>query len=118
MGRFTAVDPITITKKRLANPQALNLYNYVLNNPLLYKDPDGRDVALTNDTEAGRKKALYIATKNQTVAEQRNIAYRKDANGNAPRLERGRGMGSPVPHCRPTGSKQKKSGFPDAKRPE
>ncbi len=81
IGRFTSVDPITVTKQRMLNPQALNLYAYTLNNALRYVDPDGRDAALSNDTEEGRKKALYKITKNLTVPEQRNIAYRKDANG-------------------------------------
>jgi uncharacterized protein RhaS with RHS repeats len=38
MGRFLSPDP---TGGRLANPQSLNKYAYVLNNPLIYTDPTG-----------------------------------------------------------------------------
>jgi RHS repeat-associated protein len=41
MGRFTSVDPIYISKDRLVDPQAINLYAYVRNNPLSYIDPTG-----------------------------------------------------------------------------
>lgn len=40
-GRFTAVDPIMISKERLLDPQAINLYAYTRNNPLKYIDPTG-----------------------------------------------------------------------------
>ncbi len=45
-GRFTSVDPIWITKERLADPQRLNLYAYGRNNPLKYIDPDGMDIVM------------------------------------------------------------------------
>jgi RHS repeat-associated protein len=45
-GRFTSVDPIDITDARLDDPQRLNLYVYARNNPLIFTDPDGRDVHL------------------------------------------------------------------------
>jgi RHS repeat-associated protein len=41
MGRFMSADPVIITRERLANPQQLNLYAYVANNPLRYIDPTG-----------------------------------------------------------------------------
>jgi RHS repeat-associated protein len=41
-GRFVSVDPKGITEKDLLNPQRLNRYNYSLNNPYRYIDPDGR----------------------------------------------------------------------------
>jgi RHS repeat-associated core domain len=40
-GRFTSPDPIFINKERLLDPQAINLYVYVRNNPLVYLDPTG-----------------------------------------------------------------------------
>jgi len=40
-GRFTSVDPITVTPPRMVDPQQLNLYEYVRNNPLAYIDPTG-----------------------------------------------------------------------------
>jgi RHS repeat-associated protein len=45
-GRFTGVDPATIKKARLLDPQRINLYPYVRNNPLKYIDPDGADLLL------------------------------------------------------------------------
>jgi RHS repeat-associated protein len=41
MGRFTSADPIIITKERLVDPQAINLYAYTRNNPLAFTDPTG-----------------------------------------------------------------------------
>lgn len=34
MGRFMSPDPVFISAQRLADPQSLNLYAYVRNNPL------------------------------------------------------------------------------------
>jgi RHS repeat-associated protein len=47
-GRFTSVDPITITEVRLLDPQQLNLYAYTRNNPLAFVDPDGRQSCPTD----------------------------------------------------------------------
>jgi RHS repeat-associated protein len=40
-GRFTQVDPIGIAASSLENPQSLNLYAYVGNDPINQTDPDG-----------------------------------------------------------------------------
>ncbi len=40
MGRFTSVDPLMASAKPMF-PQSFNRYTYVLNNPLMYIDPDG-----------------------------------------------------------------------------
>lgn len=42
-GRFTSIDPANIKLKTLINPQDLNRYAYVSNNPLKYIDPDGEE---------------------------------------------------------------------------
>jgi RHS repeat-associated protein len=61
MGRFMSPDwsikvtPIPYAK--LSDPQSLNLYTYVLNNPLSRRDADGHYVELTGD-DAARKKQL------------------------------------------------------------
>jgi len=43
LGRFMSPDPVIITPDRLKNPQQLNLYVYVMDNPLRYVDPDGAE---------------------------------------------------------------------------
>jgi RHS repeat-associated protein len=42
-GRFISVDPAKLKQKQLSNPQDLNRYSYVANNPLAFIDPDGRE---------------------------------------------------------------------------
>ncbi len=46
MGRFMSPDPLYIAAHRLINPQSLNLYSYVGNNPLSLTDSTGLDVKL------------------------------------------------------------------------
>ncbi len=41
-GRFTGVDPVTITPRRLGDPQQLNAYAYVRNSPLRLADRSGK----------------------------------------------------------------------------
>src|SRR5215217_6267989 len=43
-GRFTSADPIAMTSQRPPDPQRLNLYSYVRNNPLIYTDPNGLEL--------------------------------------------------------------------------
>jgi RHS repeat-associated protein len=43
LGRFTSPDPLSGTPLHLIDPQRWNMYTYVRDNPLVYKDPDGRD---------------------------------------------------------------------------
>ena len=43
-GRFTSPDPVFVNFERLVDPQRLNLYGYVRNNPLSYIDPNGADI--------------------------------------------------------------------------
>lgn len=40
-GRFTQVDPLGMKAASLENPQSLNLYSYVGNDPVNHVDPDG-----------------------------------------------------------------------------
>ena len=41
MGRFMSPDPIYIEEQKMLDPQQLNLYSYVRNNPLSLTDPSG-----------------------------------------------------------------------------
>jgi RHS repeat-associated protein len=53
MGRMMSPDPSGLYFADPTNPQSLNLYAYVLNNPLINVDPDGLDcVYINNDTGA------------------------------------------------------------------
>jgi RHS repeat-associated protein len=50
-GRFMSPDPLFIEQKRLADPQRLNLYAYVRNNPLRFSDPTGMAIQMNCETE-------------------------------------------------------------------
>jgi RHS repeat-associated protein len=49
LGRFMTPDPLYIEMHRLIDPQQLNLYSYVRNNPLNLTDPTGLDITCTGD---------------------------------------------------------------------
>ena len=49
LGRFMSPDPIVITSSRLRDPQQLNAYTYVRNNPLRYNDPTGETLTISGD---------------------------------------------------------------------
>jgi len=60
-GRFTSTDPKGIALRHLLNPQKLNKYSYVLNNPLNLFDPNGmEEVTITFRT--------FIPQKSVTIA--------------------------------------------------
>ncbi|HXQ38489.1 MAG TPA: RHS repeat-associated core domain-containing protein, partial [Anaerolineales bacterium] len=70
-GRFTSVDPITIARKRLADPQSINLYVYSRNNPLKYIDPTGEYFVGANGKRVGYKvneNGKIVLGKNATAA--------------------------------------------------
>jgi RHS repeat-associated protein len=50
MGRFMSPDPSQLYFADPTNPQSLNLYSYVQNNPLVNIDPDGLDCIFFGDT--------------------------------------------------------------------
>ena len=52
MGRFLSPDPVEITAERLMNPQQLNLYANVTNNPLRFIDPTGEVLQCVGDAKS------------------------------------------------------------------
>jgi len=56
IGRFISADTVV---QSFANPQTLNRYSYVLNNPLRYVDPTGRVVEIGNITLTGDEDGDY-----------------------------------------------------------
>jgi hypothetical protein len=64
---FLSVDPVLDTQKALKEPQRWNRYSYVMNNPLRFTDPDGRDLQPFDYVEA-----VWDATK--TTADQIGFA--------------------------------------------
>jgi RHS repeat-associated protein len=45
--RFTSIDPVALSSKKIIDPQQLNMYAYSRNNPLKYIDPNGEEVDLS-----------------------------------------------------------------------
>ncbi len=75
LGRFTGVDPICINAKRLVDPQQLNLFIYVRNNPMMYVDPTGEDLNISGDTDKALEKLRAILG---TDDAKTRITYDKD----------------------------------------
>jgi RHS repeat-associated protein len=46
LGRFLSSDPVLFKNSWKSDPQRINLYAYVRNNPLLFFDPDGRELKI------------------------------------------------------------------------
>jgi RHS repeat-associated protein len=59
LGRFTSGDPKIIGKQRMFDPQQWNMYSYVRNNPLIYVDPDGRELKMVVFLEGGKGNNTY-----------------------------------------------------------
>jgi len=75
MGRFISADPFTVTPGRVVDPQQLNLYAYVRNNPLKHIDPTGMLI----DAAACKQDMKHCGNDWQKV---QDIANQQDKNGN------------------------------------
>jgi RHS repeat-associated protein len=89
MGRFMSPDPVNLTWKRLINPgNTLNKYAYAANNPLLYVDPNGKDVTVfyrQSSGAAGDAGHVLLAVTNQQTGQVRFADYYpKGAKGFTP----------------------------------
>jgi RHS repeat-associated protein len=101
-GRFTSVDPITMKKARLIDPQRFNLYCYTRNNPLKYIDPDGADILLAQGLKPKQREflvknlaRLYMTEKGREILERADRSPYNIEIGKG-ELERKR-VGPPVP---------------------
>lgn len=72
-GRFTSPDPVWITPRRMIDPQELNLYAYVRNNPLKYVDPDGTILELAASSEEDAKTKFALIQRGLTQADRGHV---------------------------------------------
>jgi hypothetical protein len=85
MGRFMSPDwaakaePVPYAK--MENPQTLNLYAYVGNNPLSNVDADGHEVDLTNTDEKLRQQAMQRILSNVNKTERSLFTTVTDKDG-------------------------------------
>jgi RHS repeat-associated protein len=75
MGRFVSTDLFTVTQGRVVDPQQLNLYAYVRNNPLKHIDPTGMLI-----DDAGCQQDFSHCGKNWQKVQ--DVINQKDKNGN------------------------------------
>jgi len=76
MGRFISPDSTAYVKP--INPQSWNLYAYALNNPLLYVDPTGNTVSLSNCQDQNRCLQVLI----NAAQLPKGVTAEVDKNGN------------------------------------
>ena len=85
MGRFMSPDwaskPEAVPYSKLGDPQSLNLYSYVLNNPLSRTDPDGHEVDLGNSDQKLRDQAQTRILSNVNKNERGLFTTSTDKNG-------------------------------------
>jgi RHS repeat-associated protein len=65
LGRFSTTDPVIMTPKRAFDPQRINLYLYVRNNPLTLLDSSGEDIEdqhLNNNEKYQKWKEAFLQT--------------------------------------------------------
>jgi RHS repeat-associated protein len=89
LGRFTSTDPILMNKKRLNDPQQINLYSYVRNNPLVYVDRNGRDLEKGYGYNEQLEKAIIELAKRK---EGRELLQRLDNFSAKIKLGQGKGI--------------------------
>ena len=76
-GRFMSADPVG---GQMSNPQSLNLYSYVRNNPLVLIDPTGMVVVWNDSKPKCQKNETECRTKAQRAYEDRLKQLRESKN--------------------------------------
>ena len=79
LGRFTSIDPIIIASNRLSDPQQLNAYSYVRNNPLRFIDPYGEELYLYGEID-DIKKMLCKMLGRDCIDGGKNLKYDTSTN--------------------------------------
>jgi RHS repeat-associated protein len=84
LGRFTSVDPVIITPMRELDPQQLNRFAYVRNNPLQLVDPTGEILQLSGDLVADKATICDIVGSdncNRITIDEKNNTVSFDTRG-------------------------------------
>ena len=80
LGRFNTVDPLTITPERLIDPQRINLFSYVRNNPLAFIDFSGNDL-VTSGTSGDQDIYKQALIDKANELKQDPWKLKRDSNG-------------------------------------
>ncbi|MEZ5308051.1 MAG: RHS repeat-associated core domain-containing protein [Pyrinomonadaceae bacterium] len=78
LGRFQSPDPITISRRRIRNPQIWNSYSYAGNNPLNFVDPLGLERIKLGDSEEQVKKDIEAKKAEKKRLEQEKKDLKKN----------------------------------------
>ncbi len=83
-GRFITTDPVVVTPDRIHDPQQLNEYAYVRNNPLILVDPTGEVLRLSGDVPEAQADVCHIVGSdncNRVVLDQQTGVVTFDTTG-------------------------------------
>lgn len=67
LGRFTSPDPKMISKQRMLDPQQWNMYVYARDNPVIFVDPNGKEVTIYLLNHAGYDENQAMAISQRTA---------------------------------------------------
>ena len=81
LGRFMQTDPIWVKADRMFDPQRLNLYSYVRNNPLKLTDPSGMDVVLRTCSGSSTMTQCFNQVQNGLKKEDRSHVHLVEGDG-------------------------------------
>jgi len=81
LGRFMQTDPIWVKADRMLDPQRLNLYSYVRNNPLKLTDPSGMDVVLRTCSGSSTMTQCFNQVQNGLKKEDRSHVHLVEGDG-------------------------------------
>jgi RHS repeat-associated protein len=81
LGRFMQTDPIWVKADRMLDPQRLNLYSYVRNNPLTLTDPSGMDVVLRTCSGSATMTQCFAQVQNGLKKEDRSHVHLVEGDG-------------------------------------